>query len=122
MAGIMKDGTPYLFGSGESYSTEEQAIGTWIDGKPLYQKVFELENVSRHEQEQWAQLFNTGLSDVQLVDYIFTCYESDIGLSRTVRKYSAARIVDGYFYAITPIIFGASTNAKVILKYTKTTD
>lgn len=39
MAGIMKDGTPYLFGSGESYSTEEQVIGTWIDGKPLYRRV-----------------------------------------------------------------------------------
>ena len=25
--------------SGESYSTEEQVIGTWIDGKPLYRRV-----------------------------------------------------------------------------------
>ena len=25
-------------GSGINYSTEEQVIGTWIDGKPLYQK------------------------------------------------------------------------------------
>lgn len=27
-------------GSGEHYSTTEQVIGTWIDGKPLYQKCF----------------------------------------------------------------------------------
>lgn len=39
MAGIMKDGKAYFFGSGESYSTEEQVIGTWIDGKPLYRRV-----------------------------------------------------------------------------------
>lgn len=26
--------------AGESYSTDEQVIGTWIDGKPLYQKTF----------------------------------------------------------------------------------
>lgn len=26
-------------GSGESYSTEEQVIGTWIDGNPIYRKV-----------------------------------------------------------------------------------
>ena len=26
-------------GSGVNYSTEEQVIGTWIDGKPLYRKV-----------------------------------------------------------------------------------
>lgn len=29
-------------GSGEVYSTEETAIGTWIDGKEVYQKVFDL--------------------------------------------------------------------------------
>ena len=45
MAGIMKDGTPYFFGSGESYSTEEQVIGTWIDGKPIYRKVIEVESL-----------------------------------------------------------------------------
>ena len=28
-------------GTGTDYSTEEQIIGTWIDGKPLYQKTFE---------------------------------------------------------------------------------
>lgn len=28
-------------GTGTDYSTEEQVIGTWIDGKPLYQKTFE---------------------------------------------------------------------------------
>lgn len=27
--------------SEEIYSTEEQRIGTWIDGKPLYRRVFE---------------------------------------------------------------------------------
>ena len=27
-------------GSSEEYSTEEQVIGKWIDGKPVYQKTF----------------------------------------------------------------------------------
>ena len=26
----------------DNYSTEEQVVGTWIDGKPLYQKTFEI--------------------------------------------------------------------------------
>jgi hypothetical protein len=26
--------------NGEIYSTEEQVVGTWIDGKPLYRKVY----------------------------------------------------------------------------------
>lgn len=29
----------------DKYSTEETVIGEWIDGKPIYRKVFELGNV-----------------------------------------------------------------------------
>lgn len=29
-------------GSGHNYSTTEQVIGTWIDGKPIYEKVVEI--------------------------------------------------------------------------------
>lgn len=35
---IRKDGTDYDITNGETYSTEEQIIGTWIDGKSLYRK------------------------------------------------------------------------------------
>ena len=42
MAGIMKDGKVYAGGAGsEVYSTEEQVIGTWIDGKPIYRKIIQ---------------------------------------------------------------------------------
>lgn len=40
---------PYLNGSPMDYSTEEKVVGTWIDGRPVYQKTFEfgqLGNVS----------------------------------------------------------------------------
>lgn len=36
-SGVSKKATKKLF---NSYSTTEQVIGTWIDGKPLYRKVF----------------------------------------------------------------------------------
>lgn len=39
-------------GTGTDYSTEEQIIGTWIDGKPIYQKTIELTNVSLPEAQQ----------------------------------------------------------------------
>ena len=32
--------------SGDNYSTNEQVIGTWIDGKPLYRKVVVIDNPS----------------------------------------------------------------------------
>ena len=33
----------------EKYSTEEQRIGTWIDGKPLYRKVIEMGNMTKED-------------------------------------------------------------------------
>lgn len=43
MPTIIRNGITYCGGSGSGnasnkYSTEEQIVGTWIDGKPLYQK------------------------------------------------------------------------------------
>lgn len=32
----------YTIGTENDYSTEERLIGTWVDGKPIYQKSFEL--------------------------------------------------------------------------------
>ena len=32
---------PYNWGGTLNYSTEEQVVGTWIDGKPLYQKCYQ---------------------------------------------------------------------------------
>lgn len=43
MSGIIINGQVYpCGGSYEVYSTEEQVIGVWIDGKPLYRKVIDL--------------------------------------------------------------------------------
>lgn len=43
------NGEEYIFSGGgssqEIYSTEETRIGTWIDGKPLYRKVFISRNI-----------------------------------------------------------------------------
>lgn len=35
---IRKGETDYDISNGETYSTDEQVIGTWVNGKPLYQK------------------------------------------------------------------------------------
>lgn len=37
---IVTDANTALPESGEVYSTEETRIGTWVDGRPLYQKTF----------------------------------------------------------------------------------
>lgn len=40
--------------SEEVYSTEEQRIGTWIDGKPLYRKVVEMGNMTKDNYKMKA--------------------------------------------------------------------
>jgi len=40
--------------SEEGYSTEEQKIGTWIDGKPLYRKVVEMGNMTKDNYKMKA--------------------------------------------------------------------
>lgn len=38
---IRYQGVDYNIDTNNKYSTEEQIIGTWIDGKPIYRKVIE---------------------------------------------------------------------------------
>lgn len=44
----------FLKKSEEVYSTEEQVIGTWIDGKPLYRKVVEMGNMTKDNYKMKA--------------------------------------------------------------------
>ena len=52
MGKMIMNGVPYGASSNEdsetssNYSTEEKIIGTWIDGKPIYQKTFNIANAS----------------------------------------------------------------------------
>ena len=46
--------------SSSCYSTEEQVIGKWIDGKPLYQKTFEGRTPSTLNTAENFCLFNNG--------------------------------------------------------------
>lgn len=41
-------------GTGTDYSTEEQVIGTWIDGKPLYQKTLQMTMPTTTSQKDGA--------------------------------------------------------------------
>lgn len=43
--GTTKKATTELLQQNQNYSTNEQRVGTWIDGKPLYIKCFELTNL-----------------------------------------------------------------------------
>ena len=49
------------------YSTDEQVIGTWIDGKPIYQKTFTSVNIEITNANTW---YDTGLSASGIANFI----------------------------------------------------
>lgn len=102
----------------EVYSTREQVIGTWIDGKPIYRTIIPLGNVAKASQQ------------IRGVD--------DLKISLVIKQYGIAQM-DGadYHWATVADCFvfnsnsnrisyynatDATRNVHIILEYTKTTD
>lgn len=127
-------------GSSESldiYSTEETKIGTWIDGKPLYRKVFIFTNIT-NDGSNLLDINN--LSVDALTNLYGMCYnaKSSFTGSTSIGSYplnytnkppsepslQGCRIMyeetTGYLWGG---VYGFSTaNFRVIIEYTKTTD
>lgn len=111
-----------------NYSTEEQVIGTWIDGKPLYRKTF-----------VWEKTGCTG--DTLVTDSIDI---SSLGVDTVFIDYSSSFILDYYKKtSISPssagvpqqtydhttyiqnnkiYVRGYNSKRVITIKYTKTTD
>ncbi len=108
----------------EIYSTEETRIGTWIDGKPLYRKVFSFTTPSGGG---WTAISGTTTDNVKtLVEISGTVLEN--GRNVISMPYQDRAIIhfdmtnkNIRFYSGTHTEF-RNQSALVILKYTKTTD
>ena len=115
----------------EVYSTNETVIGTWIDGKPLYRKVINL-NCPKCSKEGTFADANTDVSSLN-IDYII--FKNIIRVSNnTVMNYDRVDVATKYggmvWYNIANKCImtrhnsmgynGASITA--IIEYTKTTD
>lgn len=118
-----------------NYSTVEQIIGTWINGKPLYRKVVVVDNPSMREN------INHNIADIdEILDVRGTLklstgatkmlssvyYNSDTGatddyfaVSLYVVDNTRIRFTAGNYYVTGA---GIPTKLTMILEYTKTTD
>lgn len=102
----------------QEYSTEEQVVGTWIDGKPLYRKVVTgtTKNVVSGEIDTKIGITNvdTVISYSANVDgWIITYLTRLINMSGTLRLDIMNQGSDSGF-SVKPF--------KCIVEYTKTTD
>ena len=108
---------------GEVYSTEETRIGTWIDGKPIYRKVFAVSQA------------NNGA-----VNIVFNLGDIGASLSTVINLFgtgalSALATLTGSSYGPRPVFieptsnnvcfltnYGISETVYIVIEYTKTTD
>ena len=122
---VVPEGYEQVEDKGEIYSTEEQRIGTWIDGKPLYRKVYNKIALNGNETIVEA---TEGIT-VQMIFgwFIYTDSKSvqTIGAYRAMNTASTSRAFwDGTYIKVqggTDWQTGQYT-ARVVIEYTKTTD
>ena len=110
------------------YSTEEQLVGTWIDGKPLYQKTVEFTTPSESSVQEYSYLPEIPFSSIdKIISVDGWCARNDgwrVPYLFTVGKNvyfafdwhkSNQKI---YFYVFTK---SANQSATLTFRYTKTT-
>lgn len=107
----------------EIYSTEEQVIGKWIDGKPLYRKVINCGSLPNNTQKIIQH-------NIENIDFIISCLGyamTSTGSGVALPSYNG--IINTNLYATTQQIGIITTGDRssfvksyVVLEYTKTTD
>lgn len=127
--------TDYPSGSGGGkieYSTEEKEVGTWVDGKPLYEKTLVMENVTGGRHENYPH----GINNIDSACYTKCMLihqsgaQSVVGLSFDSASLSNEWLVgvwvfgrDGLYFDIgTGWVNNGYNKFIVTLQYTKTTD
>lgn len=102
------------------YSTEEQEIGTWIDGKKLYRKVYVMKNFT-----------TTSTVDISDLNYDYIHFSSRIkmtdGVWRETFYFPSNYFIDGLDNVKKCISYTFTSNynggtAYCVVEYTKTTD
>ena len=123
------DGTVRV-GTGNDYSTDEQIIGSWIDGKPLYQKT--VSGTMPNSTDTVA--INHGISNFGvLVELSAVAYNENTGAKSILpivgdgynngyTKQSIISIENTALYLRNYGIDKSSMTAYITLRYTKTTD
>ena len=105
-----------------NYSTEEQVVGTWIDGKPIYEKVINVENFIIGDNEIPLENLDT------IINYsgslILTDYANYKQVFPYIQNNSTSKVVINHYNETKFVVASAFTcnTINIIIQYTKTTD
>lgn len=105
------------------YSTTEKIVGTWIDGKPIYQKTFNIGNGNNS-----TKYITHGISNLGRVINITANAMNNDGTNRWILPYSTNEMGVNIYVTATQIALqctnynGSDANFITTVQYTKTTD
>ncbi len=115
--------TPYKeFSNKQIYSTNEQTIGTWIDGKTLYRKVFQTTSISS-ENSNLVDISNLNINAVVNLRGVLitsTGLQFTMPLYDSSSNYSVLFISSNYIRGRATLGSGTLSKCYIILEYTKT--
>ena len=99
-----------------NFSTDEKVIGTWVDGKPLYQKTWEFTNYVELSSTNW---YTTNISNSNIQNIVYSKATNSGGTCWSV----SANCDSGSYVQLLAIRDNSGFAIKYLtLQYTKTTD
>lgn len=104
------------------YSTEEKVVGTWIDGKPIYERVIHVENFIIGNNEIPLENLDT------IINYsgslILTDYAGYKRFFPYVQNANTSKVVINHYNNTKFVVISAFTcnTIYITIQYTKTTD
>lgn len=119
IGGVTVDGVRTAFFAPKplhTYSTNEQVVGTWIDDKPIYERVYELPSTLSLASNTWT---NTSVSNANMKAILKATGITTYGT--LFDFFGAARDSGSYVRLLSTRPSGVDINV-LILQYTKTTD
>lgn len=102
------------------YSTDEKIIGHWIDGKPIYQKIFTT-TATYTFTNSWQNTSVTPEIGTANIDLIIEATLLRIK-NKEVVNCTRVAVDNNNLYLQSAITFNVESGSKIILRYTKTTD
>lgn len=117
--------TAQLFENPTIYSFNEQRIGVWVDGKPLYQKTVYISSLPNNATTNYPH----GISDISAIVGMYSCVKWSSGLITNLPWVASGDDTETITASagLTNIQVATNKNrtsmsAYIILRYTKTTD
>ena len=107
----------------ENYSTKEVKIGKWIDGKPLYRKVYIGTLTNTPENNLISTILDTNIDEViNFGGYIKNDYNTKISILSSTKEIQLVTLEDGGTLRFDTTSTVQNWTYKIFVEYTKTTD